>query len=243
MGLYKKQNMLILPKKLDLDKQKSLERKKEIDDGVALARRVDELRRLKLEEERRLNEWRETTLKTVQQEENDIIEQKNNLKGELETLKEERKELLKPLNKEWAEIHDTEKELDERIKNIYIREIELKALKQELEDEQNRISEIISKARKNEQDTEKFREEASSLRDLSQREYEMAKTEHDIQTRNAEKEVQKLIQREKEYEVASKTIEIREQQVKDKESELIIREKDLERRQRNFKIAQEAIKK
>lgn len=233
--------MLILPKKLDLDKAKANERKQEIDAGISLAKRVDELRRLKAEEEQRLNTWRENTLKIVQQEVSDIIEKKNNLKGELETLREERKELIKPLNKEWEEINKVKEEVRELTHLFNIKDLQTKQREKEIENEQKKVSEIISKTRQNEQLSGRFKDETISLRNLSQREYEVAKSEHDIQTRNTEERIQELSQRQKEYEVASKTIEIREQQVKEKESELIIREKDLERRQRNFQIAQEAI--
>lgn len=174
--------MLILPKKIDLDKAKANERKQEIDESISLAKKVDELRRLKSEEEQRLNNWRDNILKIVRQEVNDIIEQKNNLKGELETLREERKELLKPLNKEWEEISKIKIKYGVEYNEIFIQKEQLKIEKQELENEKNKVSEIISRTRKNEQDSEKIKEEVSSLRELSQKEYEMAKLEHDRQT-------------------------------------------------------------
>ena len=232
---------MILPKKLDLDKARAQERKQEIDNGVALATSVDKLRQLKAREEQGLKEWRESSLKLVQGEIDEIITQKNSILGELKTLEETRKELLKPLDMEWTEINKVKEEIKELTQLFNIKELQRKEEEQKIEEEKKKISEIVSQITQNEKETEKSKESAKSLKELAQKEYEIAREEHNTQTDTVERKLSDLSQREKEYEVALKIIEIREKEVKEKESDIINREKHLASQQVALRIAYEKI--
>lgn len=74
---------MILPKKTDLDKARVIERKNFIDEGIALAKRVDELRRMKADEEKRLLEWQEGTRKVVQKEIDTLVSKRDEVKREI----------------------------------------------------------------------------------------------------------------------------------------------------------------
>jgi len=235
--------MKILPKKTDIDKAKADERRREIDEGMKLAKSVDKLREARLAEEKSLKEWRDNNLAKVQQEIDSKIQINDGLKIEIKEAEAHKKKLIEPLDKEWKEINLAREELKEEKERIYLSGEQLKLKEQKVEDEQREVCQIIVRQKQNEQKTIKAKDEAVSLKDLAQREYEVAREERIAQTDTYEKKLLGLSQRDKEYEVALQTIEIRENQVKEKEAELIKREKDLARRQRNFQIAQEALKK
>lgn len=117
---------MLLPKKVDIDREKKLELKKEIDSGVALAQRIDKLRETKANEERALFVWRENTLKKIQKEIDDYLTVKENLRIQTEEAEVQRKRLIEPLDKEWEEINLKKKELEEKESELIIRENNLK---------------------------------------------------------------------------------------------------------------------
>lgn len=110
--------MKVLPQQKDILKAKADERKKEIDEGVALAARIDKLREMKVNEEQALFQWRETTIKTIQKEIDDYITVKENLRIQTEEAEVRRKALIEPLDKEWEEINKIKAELGLLDKNI-----------------------------------------------------------------------------------------------------------------------------
>jgi hypothetical protein len=221
---------MILPKKTDIDKQKNDERKRFIDEGVILATKVDKLRETSANEEKQLKDWRESSLKLVQTEIAQFIEEKETIKHEIDEARLEREELLKPLTKEWKEINEAKSKIGQDITENYIIGEQLKEEERKLDKEKKKLSNLISNAKQNETETEKAKQEAVSLKELAHREYEMAREEHICQTDTHEKELSEVLQQKKEYKVALKTIEIRESQVKEKESDLLIRENNLQRR-------------
>jgi hypothetical protein len=234
---------MILPKKQDLDKAKNDERKRLIDDGIMLAKKVDQLRETSANEEKQLKDWRENSLKLVQQEIAQFIEKKETVKHEIEEAIRERQELLKPLTKEWTELGKAKDDLEKERQKIWEETELIKVDRQTIDDGQDKLSKLISKAKQNEHDTDKIKSEAISLKELAQREYEMAHSEHTLQTETFDTKLSEVLQRLKEYEVALSLIKIREHEVKDKESELLTREKHLASQQVALRIAYEEIKK
>lgn len=232
--------MKILPKKQDLDKAKSLARKQEIDEGVALAKRIDVLRETVAREEKNLLDYKAITVKEVQGEIIQLVEEKESIERQVNEAIKERDRLLKPLTAEWALVNDTKTQIAEEKQSIWEEKEILEKKKQETEKEKEEIATIITKIKKNEEETEKAKGEATSLKEMAQREYEMANEEHIKHTEIEEKAMVKALELQKEYEVGVKTNQIKENDLKQKESELIIREKDLERQQANAKRAYEA---
>lgn len=103
--------MRLLPK-LELDKAKATERRVAIDEGLKIARRVDNLREVAAEAETTLEKFRRETVARV----NEEIAQKVKERNELETgnvqRRLERAELEKPLTAAWAEIDKENARLD-----------------------------------------------------------------------------------------------------------------------------------
>lgn len=234
---------MILPKKQDLDKAKNEERKKMIDEGIMLATKVDKLRATSADEEKRLKEWREGSIKQVQLEIAEQIVNKNSLLGEIQTLEGRRQELLKPLDKEWTELKGAKQDLEQERQLIWEEKEFVKVGTQDLAKDKVKLTDIISKAKQNEYDTQKIKSESISLKDLAQREYEMAYSEHDVQTDTYDEKLSEVAQSKKEYEVALSLIKIRENEFKEKEVEFINREKHLASQQVALRIAYEEIKK
>jgi hypothetical protein len=91
--------------KAEIDRAKADQRKKEVDEGLKLARRVDNLREVAAEEEASLSKFRKETVAKIHEELSTLEAKKSILVGEIGQLKKERKELLKPLHEEWALFH------------------------------------------------------------------------------------------------------------------------------------------
>lgn len=97
--------MKILPQKKDIDRAKASERKLQMDEGLALAKGVDALRKSKLLEEKSVEEYRLKVRSLVQGEINQLVEEKEKLRLQNEDARNQRNELLKPLNTEWEKVN------------------------------------------------------------------------------------------------------------------------------------------
>lgn len=214
--------MKILPAKKDLDKVKSQERKLEIDNGMALAKRIDALRETKDKEEQQLREWREGSVNKVKEEIAVLVYERDTLKKQNEQATIKRDELLKPLTTEWALVDKAKAQLAEDKQKIWEEKEFLDKDKADLEKEKQKISKIVSRVTQNEKDTEKAKQESISLRELAQKEYEIARDEHISQTKDHEKAMSTALQLQKEYEVGLSLITIRENEVKEREEKLLV---------------------
>lgn len=233
--------MRVLPQKLDIDRERNIERKKEIDSGIALATRIDKLRETKANEEKALFEWRQHSLKLIQKEIDDYITVRDNLKKQTEEAEVHRKKLIEPLDNEWIEINKVKLEISANKEELYIQKEQFKLEEQKLKNKQNDLSIFVSKNKIKEGETEKIRSETISLKDLAQREYEIAREERRIQTESFEKSISEVDERKKEYEVGLSLIQIRENEVNEKESDIIKREKHLESQQTILRVAKEVL--
>ncbi len=234
---------MILPKRVDIEKEKNLERKKEIDSGVQLAMKIDKLRETYANEEKQLKEWRENSIRTIRYEIGQLIEERDNLENQNKEDRALRVELLKPLDAEWQEVKLEKENIAEEYKNISHSKVTIKEQLEKIKKDLERISEVSARANQKEKDTTKAKEQAIALRDMAQKEYEVARANREEQTEMHEKSMLALDQRKKEYEVALSLIYIRENEVKDKESELITRENHLKTQQRQVQIAWSEIQK
>lgn len=234
---------MILPKKSDIDKSKLQEREQLVKEGILLATKVDKLRATSADEEKRLKDWRESSLKQVQLEIAEQIVNKNSLLGEIQTLEGRRQELLKPLDKEWEELKGAKDDLEQERQIIWEEKEFVKVEKQDLDKNTEKLSNLISNAKQNETDTQKAKDESRSLKELSQREYEMANTERITQSEDFDTKLSEVTQSKKEYEVALSLIKIRENEVKEKEVDIIKREQHLASQQVALRIASEVINK
>ncbi len=228
--------------KRKIDSNKTEERRKEVEDGVSLAKSIDKLREAKVTEERKFLDFRDNALKTIKGEMAQLNLEKNLLMEDIKQKQELRNELLKPLDKEWAEINQAKAKQVQEKQNIFLLREQEKEERKLLDEEQAKIKKIATKIGQKHNETEKAKSEAISLKELAQREYEMAHSEHVVQTETYEEEMRKAQGLQDEYKVALSLIQIRENEVKEKESELLIREKHLESQQVALRIAKEALK-
>jgi len=223
--------------------QKNAERKKEIDEGLALARRIDALRETSAKEETNLLTYRATALKVVQDEIDNLTIQADELKQQIKRDTEARKELIKPLDKEWEQIYEEKLQIDKDSNANILLVLQLKEEEQQLEQKKSEISQISARTTKKEQEIDKLKEEINSLKELAQREYELANEERIEKNNFYDNQITKAIGLQKEYESALTIIKIRENEVKEKESNIIIREKHLASQQKILQIARQQIKK
>lgn len=234
---------MILPKKIDIDKAKASERKIQIDEGVALAKKIDFLRETALKEEKNLFEWRENNLNKVKYEIGQFIEERDNLEKQNNEARQIRDALLKPdvkqVQTELKIMVNTE--LEKR--GVYLSGEVLKEEEKKLMEEKEKISQISAIIKKQQDETEKAKSETISLKEMARREYEIAKEERTKQTETVEKALFETHKREREYEIALSTVEFREKEIKEKEVDIIKREKHLASQQQALKIVMEEIKK
>lgn len=183
-----------------LNNQKSLERKREIDEGVKLARKLDTLREEVSKEEVKLKKYLAETSHEVQTQINALVEEKSSLEEEIQTLSEERKILVEPLDNAWKEvkerevkISEKEEELIQKYEDIKNKEKELRKRKAELDleeerqqDSQKGIAKLFKEAS---QETLKAR---SLVQDATRREKEVDRkaTETTRILTNREKEIE-----------------------------------------------------
>ncbi len=69
--------------KTEIEKQKVIERKVEIDQGMTLAKKIDSLRETASKEESNLAKFRIESLKTIKEEIDEKIRQRNSLESEI----------------------------------------------------------------------------------------------------------------------------------------------------------------
>lgn len=230
---------MILPKKIDIDKAKSQEKKMQVDEGLILARRVDELRSMRVQMEKNFEVWRVGTSKTIQDDIDGLLAYRDGIYVEIVKAKKDRDELMKPLDEEWARVNKEGEGLIKDKNELFLDTERLKIKEVVLEKEKTKISEAIKKAKQNEKDTEKAKQSATSLNELAQGKYEEASRERDEQSERYESKIKEVNQREKEYEIALQTITVKERGIEEKEAELLERENTLARRIKNLQRVEE----
>ncbi len=139
-------NLRLLDKKTIVD-QRSTERKQEVDEGVKLAKLVDNLRKTASEEQARLAKFREETLKQVKIEIGILIDEKMTLVEKVDDLKKEEEKLRIIPNFEWDKVltqaeylANLRRTLEEK-ENVFMqREVSLSEHEKQLEIERDRIA-------------------------------------------------------------------------------------------------------
>jgi hypothetical protein len=124
--------------KSEINTKKVADKRREIDEGVKLARRVDNLREVAAQEEVALEKFRKETLKKIHKQTAEAQLELDELRTEVICLKKERRDALKPLDKEWAALREAQEKLktdqdEHNIKSITLQESEKqcrKAIKQ-----------------------------------------------------------------------------------------------------------------
>lgn len=153
--------------KIEVSRQKSDERKLEIDEGVKLASKVDKLRETAASEASNLQKFRTESLKKIKDEIDVLLIQKDDLQGQIVSLTEQKRLLRVPLDAEWEElkhkllsveeikgelweresfITDNEQEIDARIKKLDLEAIKVSEKNQIVTEKLEHAVEILDSA-------------------------------------------------------------------------------------------------
>lgn len=187
--------MRLLPRR-EIDLKKSQDRQREINEGGKLARTVDSLRELRTEEELKFAQWREQSLKGIQNEIDSKSSELSNLVNQVEKLELRKKAAERSLDAEWEKVFEAEKENNDTKKTIA----------QEQSDLRLAISNNIQRERDNEVELGRIAEE----RKRTTQELVSASKDHE----QAKEEVKKSQER---SEVMNAAIALREREVTERE--------------------------
>lgn len=89
----------------EVNEKRTIERRLEIEDGMRLAKKVDDLRKLRTAEEQALETFRTKTVSEVTEEIKTLVSQKSILAQEVLDLRRTRAELMVPLDAEWSRVN------------------------------------------------------------------------------------------------------------------------------------------
>ena len=228
--------MKLLSKKVINDRVQT-ERKNAIDAGVFLAKKIDALR----EEVLTLQKTRDEFIAGSQQVINDSLsslqQKQDSLSKEIKELEVKRKELLKPLDDKWAEVNELQEEfLRERKENAFDRK-ELNDREKIIETRENEITKIAEQIRYKESEAEKARNDILVLKELAQKEYEIAETARKSFEKDSETKLSELQQKITTYENGISVNELKEKDLEKREVALLSEQKHLESQQRTFLLA------
>ena len=219
---------MLLPTKIDLNKAKAQETKRQIDEGLSLAKRVDAMRLLRVEQETKIKKWKDETVKIAQEEINKVSVELDEIKKELIEVIKVREELKKPLDLEWNKVKEEQKKFTDESNNLFLDKERFYKEVSEFEQVKNKISKTLESLEEKEKSIDKLKLDTEVLNKRGIIEYETARINTEKSKNILEDKIEKVNQSIIEYKGAMETIEIREKQVQEKEEDLLTREKVLE---------------
>lgn len=194
-----------LLKKSEIDASKAAERKREIDDGAKLARRIDGLRQLSADEEAALEKHRVAMVTAIQHDIDEKTNERTSITTEVEKLRDEKKSLGVFLNEAWAQLHG-ERAQFERDKLDIVKDRDDVKQQRGLVDELEKFAREALAAAKSEReladgyirDAEHTKEEAESAREDARKDRDdaarlRAETEAELEERRKEVRGRELI--------------------------------------------------
>lgn len=101
-----------LLKKSEIASAKASDQKREMDEGLKLAKNVDSLRHIRAEEEASLKKFRYETVTTINKEITHLSKKKDTLVSEVASLEEKKKEAIEPLDKLWEAVRVKQDEVE-----------------------------------------------------------------------------------------------------------------------------------
>jgi hypothetical protein len=218
--------MKILPQREVLDTV-SRERQEEAQEGVMLARQVEEIRRIRQDEEQGLRNFRERVIKSAKQELADIESRKAETLGEIADLEERRKRLIEPLDEAWEEVSRERDDIAaERVEIAEERENSL-SFQDFLKSEAKRIDQSNRLLLKRENDTSRLFSEAQASRDVAVVERRKAEGERTTQQEEHNSRMMELEREHEANESLARILESRTRELEDREQSLNDRERAL----------------
>jgi hypothetical protein len=138
--------------KRQIDSSKQAEREREIEEGLALAKRVDKLREVNATEEKRLKDYRDAAIQYVQGEINKLILEQELLIRDIKAKVEYRAELIKPLDNEWLEVKNAKAQNERERTDLYLDRESYKLKLNELQKEKEAIKKVVEQLKQRESD-------------------------------------------------------------------------------------------
>lgn len=194
--------MRLLPK-AEVAKAKAIDRQREITEGMALAKKVDRLREVVVQEEQSLTQFREKTISELQDQIKGKTELRDALLLDVRNLEDRREKALEPLTVAWDELRRAEVEVGKE-KQLYTRkhlellakEATLTNRERDLVKQENTIELLESDIRrrlslaevsKAKSDIE-LKQHRSITRDIEQRRHRLSNAEMDFNARMDQRE-------------------------------------------------------
>lgn len=138
--------MRLLPKS-EVDKAKATEQKQAIDEGMKLAKRVDNLREIAASEEENLMNFRRVTVEKIHEEISTKAKRRDELNTEVAILEEKRSKALEPFTKELEAIQIKQEESLRREFFLNEREAVITRHELELENSSKESDGILARAK------------------------------------------------------------------------------------------------
>lgn len=222
--------------KTEINKAKSIDRQREVDEGLKLAKRVDSLREIISSEESSLEKFRVETLSKIQEDIDAEITKRNYLKREVQELQKDKIEALKPLTLEWETLRIEQESFKDKLQKLYVwssdltdKSSKLDKMEKDLLLKENQISIKYKEA-------DEFLQEAVNLKTEASRNSQSASNILRTAQNEAEVIYTKSKEREKWMDEREERIFNKEEQLRGQEielakrlSQLVDREKTLER--------------
>lgn len=220
--------------KSEITTLKAKDQKQAIDEGIKLTRRVESLREIQAQEEASLKQFREKTIKEIQEEIKREIKPLEDLKKEVEFLKEEREKALKPLYHELEELSRSREEIQKEFRDLGVQRLEVeKSQESAQENLKNSLDEFSRAAEERGRSIELLQDADLKSQQATQlvKESENIKYKSEVLARNIQEEFQK-----RDSQIASKerNLTLRDEHQKSRELELNTRETKLNDRERMF---------
>lgn len=156
--------------KSEIDKAKAVEKKREVDEGMKLARRVDNLREIAAQEEASLLKFRQQTVATIHDE---IITEQSKLdllKAEVGSLAEQKVILQKPLDEEWQKLKQDREEFDAKADLLFHRENAVSLREKSVQEDKRESEALLANARHAENLTHELACQAIENKKLTEKE-------------------------------------------------------------------------
>lgn len=137
--------MRLLPKS-EVDRKKATEKRVEIDEGLKLARQIDNFRETKASEEVSLEKFRRETVAKIHEEITSEARKRDEIKQEVAIYEQNRAEALKPLTHLWESVKKASESVELRKNSVEAREIALQEHEKELAEIRKGADTLIRKA-------------------------------------------------------------------------------------------------
>lgn len=133
--------MRLLPKS-EIDRVQAEEQRRDVEEGVKLARRIDALREVVAQEEANLEEFRRKTVERIHGEISQSIEERDKARSEASFWRDERAKAQKPLDEEWAHLRSEQSSFASQREEAAARESSLLHREQSVADAEKRAADL-----------------------------------------------------------------------------------------------------